>query len=106
MTNYVDPERFAHAVVDVVEELRWGRRIGSVRKLATASGMTHTYLNARMNKTTPMNVEDVARLAAALEVSPDEIVSRAYEAAMSADAPTFPRVAKTSREAAGAPEED
>lgn len=75
----LDPARFALAVASAVDGLRWEKRFRSYRALALKAGMTHTYLNARMSGSTPFNVIDIAALANAFEVTPDDIFERALE---------------------------
>lgn len=75
----LDPARFASAVAAAVDALRWEKRIRSNRALAVQAGMTHTYLNARLNESTPFNVVDIATLANVFDVTPDDIIDRALE---------------------------
>jgi transcriptional regulator with XRE-family HTH domain len=75
----VDPERFARAVANVIEELRWEKRIPSKRQLAERAGMTHTYLNKRLDGGQPFDVEDLAKVANAFGVGPEDIIEKALQ---------------------------
>lgn len=78
-------QRIADALVDVIETARWDARISSLRGLAARAQMTHTALNARMRRETPFNVRDLAAVAAALGVEPNELLRRAVAAAGTRD---------------------
>lgn len=70
-------ERINKAMIQVVEQARWDKRFRSARALADAAGMTHTYLNQRLNGTTNFSVRDLGALAHALGVPIGELLDRA-----------------------------
>lgn len=94
-------------MVDVIETMRWERRIKSARALAIKAGMTHTYLNARLAGTTLFNVSDLAALANAFDCDPDDLVERALSVLTDTpDLDAEPMAALDGDEDAGAPEGD
>lgn len=98
-------ERLNAAMIKVIEEARWEKKLRSARALAEAAGMTHTYLNQRLNGSVAFNVRDLGALGEALGIPAGELMSRVSAAVDLSDLPDT-LVAKRSQEAAGAAEDE
>lgn len=80
------PQQLADSVASEVRA-ELGRRSMSARDLAEATGLTHTYINARLTKRnpktgllTPLNMRDLSDFGGALDLHPSEFVLRGVAA--------------------------
>lgn len=80
-------QRLNAAMIEAIDRARWDAKIRSARALAERAGMTHTYLNQRLNGVTPFTVRDLGAIAYALGVTPDDLLMAAIDA-LSDPAPT------------------
>lgn len=64
------------AMIEVIEQARWEQKVRSIRALAEKAGMTHTYLNARLNGATPFSMRDLGALSYALDIPLNALLAR------------------------------
>jgi len=79
-------ERLNAAMPAVVEQARWNAKFRSVRALAEAAGMTHTYLNNRLSGSVIFSIRDLGALGHALGVPVAELLDRAKALADASEA--------------------